>query len=204
MLTDPAFAGRICQRKVIHEDLHPAIFDPEVWESVQAKLKAETVKVRGRDTAASPCCSQLVGKLFDDGGDRLTPSHGKTRNRIRHRFHVSHRLIARSDERDLTGGRLDTQMLEDLIVRIALRHRCGAAFPAAAIIDTTASGLIGSHGRVVERVGDDVGQEAMARSVADRIARIDLAPGRIGVRVSFDRASCRTASSRTSAPSIWK
>jgi DNA invertase Pin-like site-specific DNA recombinase len=187
MLTNPVFAGRIRHRKVIHEGQHPAIIDPGVWEAVQEQLKAEAAKTRGKDTAASPYRSLLVGKLFDETGDRLTPSHGKTRSGIRHRYYVSHRLVARSGEKDVTGWRLNAQMLEELTVRIAVRHLGAAAFPAAAIIDATADELIAAHGRVVERIGEDIQDDIRARSVADLIARIDLAPGQIGI--AFDPAA---------------
>ena len=184
MLTNPVFAGRIRHRKVIHEGQHPAIIDPKVWEAVQAKLKAEAAKARGKDTAGSSFRSLLTGKVFDETGDRLTPSHGRTRNGIRHRYYVSHRLIARSGETDVTGWRLNAQMLEDLAVRIAVRHLGAATFAAAAIMDATADELLTARSRMAERIGDDIPSDARARAFADLIARIDLAPGQIGI--AFD------------------
>ena len=184
MLTNPIFAGRIRHRKVIHDGQHPSIIDPEVWEAVQEKLKAEAAKARGKDTTGSAFRSLLTGKVFDETGDRLTPSHGRTRNGIRHRYYVSHRLIAQSGEKDVTGWRLNAQMLEDLTVRIAARHLGAASFAAAAILDPTADELIAAHGRLVERTGDDAVQDVRARSVADLVTRIDLSPGQIGI--AFD------------------
>ncbi len=187
MLTNPVFAGRIRHRKVIHDGQHPAIIAPEVWEAVQARLKAGAAKTRGRDTAGSSFRSLLTGRIFDETGDRLTPSHGATRNGIRHRYYVSHRLIARSGEKDVTGWRLNAQMLEELTTRIAVRHLGAATFAAAAIMDATADELIAAHGRAVERIGDDTPSDLRARCVVDLIARIDLAPGQIGI--AFDPAA---------------
>ena len=148
---------------------------------VQDKLKSEAAKARGRDAAGSSFRSLLTGKLFDETGDRLTPSHGKTRNGIRHRYYVSHRLIAQSGEKDVTGWRLNAQMLEDLTVRIAVRYLGAATVPAAAIMDATANELIATRGRSAARIGDDIPSDLRARSVADLIARIDLARGQIAV-----------------------
>lgn len=47
--------------------------------------------------------SLLVGKMFDETGDRLTPSHANKKGR-RYRYYVSNRLIARSGEREVSGG----------------------------------------------------------------------------------------------------
>ncbi len=43
--------------------------------------------------------SALVGKVFDEVGDRLTPSHANKKGR-RYRYYISNRLISRTGERD--------------------------------------------------------------------------------------------------------
>lgn len=125
---------RICPRPI---RLSPATRRGSVWAVVQDKLKSEAAKAQGKDTTGSSFRSLLTGKVFEETGDRLTPSHGQTRNGIRHRYYVSHRLIARSGEKDVTRWRLNAQMLEDLTIRIAVRHLGAASFAAAAILDAT-------------------------------------------------------------------
>jgi DNA invertase Pin-like site-specific DNA recombinase len=181
LLTNPVVAGRIRHRKVIHDGQHPAIIDPQVWEAVQSKLKADTTKKRGKDTAGSSFRSLLTGKVFDETGNRLTPSHGRTDNGIRHRYYVSNRLIARSGEKDITGWRLNAQMLEDLVVRIAVTHLGTATFIAATITDTTADELLAARGRMAERLGEEALNDVRARTVADLIDRVDLSPGNLAI-----------------------
>lgn len=53
----------------------------------------------------------LCGKLFDETGDRLRPSHTKTRPGKRLRNYISHRLIAKSGEKDLNGWQLPAPMI---------------------------------------------------------------------------------------------
>ncbi|MCY1128625.1 recombinase family protein [Frigidibacter sp. RF13] len=181
LLTNPVFAGRIRHRNEVHEGQHPAIIDPTTWETVQDRLKSDAAKARSRDTGGSSFRSLLTGRLFDETGDRLTPSHGKARSGVRHRYYVSHRLIAQSGEADVTGWRLNAQMLEELTVRIAVRHLGDASVLAAILLDATTDELLGARGRIVERIGDDLPPDVRARAVADLIARVDLAPGRLGI-----------------------
>ena len=187
LLTNPVFAGRIRHRKVIHEGQHPAIIDPELWDAVQKRLTAEAAKARGKETAASSFRSPLTGKVFDETGDRLTPSHGRTRNGIRHRYYVSHRLIAQSGEKDVTGWRLCAQMLEDVVVRVASVHLTDPGLAAKAILDVTAGEAIVARGRIADCAGNEAADTHRARSIADIISRIDIAPGLMSVR--FDLAA---------------
>ena len=54
----------------------------------------------------------LCGKVFDETGDRLTPSHTKTKAGVRLRYYVSHRLIKHSGQANLDGWRLPAEELE--------------------------------------------------------------------------------------------
>jgi site-specific DNA recombinase len=65
--------------------------------------------------------SLLCGKLFDETGDRLTLSHTKTRLGKRLRYYISHRLIAKSGEKNLDGWRLPTPELEAQVAALTLR-----------------------------------------------------------------------------------
>ena len=64
-----------------------------LWDAVQAQLQAGAAKPRRRTTKGRAALSPLAGKLFDETGDRLTPSHTKKKNGQRLRYYVSRRLI---------------------------------------------------------------------------------------------------------------
>jgi hypothetical protein len=55
--------------------------------------------------------SPLVGKVFDETGDHLTPSHANKKGR-RYRYYISNRLIARSGEVDYDEGEVDSECSE--------------------------------------------------------------------------------------------
>ena len=81
ILTNPLYAGRIRHKGQVHEGQHPAIIDPDLWDAVQAQLTEEARKPRARKAAGTR--SLLCGKLFDETGDRLTPSHSEDPGRGR-------------------------------------------------------------------------------------------------------------------------
>lgn len=123
ILTNPVYAGRIRHRSQIHEGQHPSIIDPATWDRVQQKLQEEAARKRGKanSTAASP--SFLVGKLFDEEGDRLTPTHAQKQGR-RYRYYVSRRLIekAAKDIMSPNGWRIPGPALEVGIADRIIAH----------------------------------------------------------------------------------
>jgi hypothetical protein len=58
--------------------------------------------------------SLLSGLLYDETGDRLSPSHA-IKNGIRYRYYVSQRLM-QARRKDATGWRLPAKALEDVVV----------------------------------------------------------------------------------------
>ena len=75
ILRNPVYAGRIRHKGQVYDGQHPAIIDPEVWEGVQNALAVAAARARGTKRQAAR--SSLAGKLFDETGDRLTPSHSR-------------------------------------------------------------------------------------------------------------------------------
>ncbi|WP_170763693.1 recombinase family protein [Ruegeria lacuscaerulensis] len=75
LLSNPIYAGRIRHKGQVFEGQHPAIIDPEVWSHVQQLLTDGAARERGVKQKAKQ--SVLAGKLFDETGDRLTPSHSR-------------------------------------------------------------------------------------------------------------------------------
>ena len=77
---------------------------------------------KGRARATSQKRSLLCGKIFDETGDRLTPSHTKTKAGVRLRYYVSHRLIKNSGEANKNGWRLPAEELEQKVAYVVRRH----------------------------------------------------------------------------------
>jgi site-specific DNA recombinase len=64
--------------------------------------------------------SSLATKLFDDEGERLTPSHAIKGTR-RYRYYVSHKLIEGKADRTHRGWRLPAAHIEQVVADAARR-----------------------------------------------------------------------------------
>src|SRR5271163_632448 len=87
ILSNPIYVGRIAHKGQAHEGLHKPIVPQELWDQVQQRLsdrhKAQVAK--GTRQASEVL---LAGKLFDDRGNRMSPSWA-TKGSKRWRYYVS-------------------------------------------------------------------------------------------------------------------
>lgn len=115
LLCNPIYIGEIRHKDQRFPGRHAPIVDREIWDRVQGLLErgSQTVRGRGRKSGER---SPLTGKLFDETGDRLTPSYTKKKER-QIRYFVSNRLVDRSSTRtpDATGWRLPATQLEEAV-----------------------------------------------------------------------------------------
>lgn len=143
LLRNPVYCGKIRHKEKIWPGLHEAVVSDALWESVQAQLEASGNRPRskGENPAAKKIQTQqawLTGKLRDETGNRLTPTH-TTRNGRRLRYYVSNRLI--SGGTDPSGWRLPAPALEQTITGIVKDHLIKAATFHSVQISPDASSL---------------------------------------------------------------
>jgi hypothetical protein len=112
ILINPIYIGKIKHKTEVYEGLHEAIIEQDQFDRVQDQLKAKSVIKRGKHPSRGPS-AYLVGKVFDETGDRLTPSKSKKSSGSVIRYYYSNRLI--SGGADPTGWRLRADMLERLL-----------------------------------------------------------------------------------------
>lgn len=179
ILTNPLYAGRIRHRKMVHEGQHPEIIDPDRWEQIQQCLQQGAA--RTRNAAASKRVSQLCGKLFDETGDRLTPSHSKTKTGKRLRYYVSHRLIAKSGVPNQEGWRLPAPELEEQVAAMTYKMLATPAAVSRLVSDLTADAI----GRKTSNLSDWL-QQAKPSDILRLVETITVFPGQLKLR--FDVA----------------
>lgn len=128
MLTNPIYKGDIRHTDKTYPGQHEAIVSAQLWEKVQNKLQEVSAKARGRGThlnaSTLPTHGILKGKLFDETGDRLTPSHTKSIGKY-HRYYVSNRLI--SGGKDPSAWRIPADQLEHCITSAVANHIASTA-----------------------------------------------------------------------------
>jgi DNA invertase Pin-like site-specific DNA recombinase len=116
LLSSPIYIGQVPHKGERYEGQHPAIIDLETWDAVQKRL-AEQAPARARK-GVSEHPSPLRGKLFDESGAALTPSHAVKGGR-RYRYYVSRRRGQEATSSDRAavgrGWRLPAQEIERLV-----------------------------------------------------------------------------------------
>jgi site-specific DNA recombinase len=85
------YIAEVVYRGDIHAGEHAPIIDRSTFDAVEAKL-AENVRARRLRVSNSPAI--LMGRIFDDRGNRMTPSHSN-KDGVRHRYYVSHAMLQR-------------------------------------------------------------------------------------------------------------
>ena len=186
ILTNPLYAGRIRHRDKVYDGQHPAIIDPERWDRIQHQLQDGATRQRGKASARRR--SLLCGKIFDETGDRLTPSHAKTRNGTRLRYYISHRLAKQSGDTHPGAWRLPAQELE---TRIADLVRATLSRPGflASLLAGAAADVIAGASSPLSALSEDNSPEGLLTFVG----RIDIAPGILTLKLSAGTIAERLA-----------
>jgi DNA invertase Pin-like site-specific DNA recombinase len=90
ILQNRIYLGEIEHRGQVYQGEHDGIVPRELWERVQAQLRANNNAHQNGLRAAMP--SLLVGLLYDGRGNRFTPAHA-VKNGKRYRYYVSQAAI---------------------------------------------------------------------------------------------------------------
>ena len=175
LLSNPLYVGRIAHRGKIYDGQHPAIIDPETWEGVQAKLAVNARERFSGVRASAP--SPLMGKLFDETGASLTPTHAVKSGR-RYRYYVSRDLITRSDTDTHTNRwRLPAGEIE----RIVKKALADLLTDRAALTHAARESEIS-----VDRIPGLLGAAACWRGEGlDLVGRVELGTDEIGINLSL-------------------
>jgi hypothetical protein len=113
MLQNRIYRGEITHKGNAYPAEHQPIVDEVLWDQVQAILAENRVdRATGAD-AKKP--SLLTGLIFDESGERLTPSHAVKKG-TRYRYYVSRSLIVGTGKDKSTGRRIPAANLETLVI----------------------------------------------------------------------------------------
>jgi site-specific DNA recombinase len=97
---------------------HAAIVDRTTFEQVQRLLRSKSASRMVHRTASD---ALLKGKLYDDRGNRMSPSFS-TNKGVRYRFYVSSALLRGRKAEVGSVGRLAAQAIEDVVVQAVRNH----------------------------------------------------------------------------------
>lgn len=179
ILANPLYAGRIRHKDKVHDGQHPAIIAPDLWQQAQDRLSGDAARDRGKGNATSG--SPLAGKLYDETGDRLTPSHTQKNGR-RLRYYISRRLVTERRKDHPDAWRLPARGLEAGLAGILRDHLMKLAVLTELVDDISASEIPDLQARlhhIVNGCAPDQGAELWA----PLLRRADISQGRILLRL---------------------
>ncbi|AWC21317.1 DNA-invertase hin [Aminobacter sp. MSH1] len=111
LLSNQVFIGKLRHHQRYFDGEHKPIIDCQTFADVQSLLVNQAQRRRGTSDTADT--HLLTGILFDEAGDRLSPTHA-TKGGKRYRYYISNRLkVARS--KDDGGWRVPATEIERLV-----------------------------------------------------------------------------------------
>ncbi len=116
LLKNRTYLGEITHRDQSYPGRHPALLSPELFDQVQAQLKANAA-VRQVRSSRVTVTAPLTGLIVDAQGRRMSPSFGYGKDGRRYRYYVCAEL-QRSERKPKTGevGRVPGPPLEALVL----------------------------------------------------------------------------------------
>src|SRR6202011_1990530 len=153
LLSNPIYIGEIRHKGVRHPGLHEPVVDRELWEKTQRLLRSRAVRGGSRTKAVA---SPLMGRLVDESGQSLTPSHAVKGER-RYRYYVSRSLIKGTAGSAIRGWRLPAPEIERTVAASACqilsdRTRIAADAHAVGLVDTRLPSLFSAAAAWRERL----------------------------------------------------
>ncbi|WP_019197722.1 recombinase family protein [Afipia birgiae] len=140
LLNNRIYVGQVSHKGKWHPGEHTPIIDAKLFDAVQMRLSANKVIRKNRRSESG---ALLMGKLFDDRDNRMSPSYS-TKKGVRYRFYVSAALLRGRKAAAGSLSRISAMELEATVLQ-AVRMECGRPDP----IVTPDAELIEIH---VERV----------------------------------------------------
>ena len=194
VLQNRTYRGEATHKGNAYPGEHEAIIDKPLWDEVQATLAANRVERTARSN--SKAGSLLVGLLFDEAGERLSPTW-TVKKGTRYRYYVSASLMrghrkSRSTRRRIPAGDLENVVIERLRAFLSSRAELLDAF------DGQSLGR-GEQGHIIERasqIAEELGQipERNRATIATLVRRIEVAADNLKIDLSQNRLIALLAS----------
>jgi site-specific DNA recombinase len=125
LLRNRFYIGEVDFRGEILPGAQPAILDRKLFEAVQRKLDEQRTNHSTKRAASE---SLLIGRIFDDRGNRMTPTQTRKSGR-RYRYYFSSSLIQGQPEKAGSVRRVPAPEVEALVID-AVRKRLKVSMPS--------------------------------------------------------------------------
>jgi DNA invertase Pin-like site-specific DNA recombinase len=188
LLSNPIYIGEIRHKGIRHPGLHEPIVERELWEKTHLLLRSQAVRGGSRTKAVA---SPLMGRLFDESGQSLTPSHAVKGER-RYRYYVSRNLIKGTADSGGRGWRLPAPEIERTVAASAgqiLSDRIGIATAASGLAENRLPAIFAAAEGWRDRLQSELEAGAALSALVDRVELSET-----GIRLSLKVPIAETAS----------
>src|SRR5215204_6103780 len=111
ILSNPIYIGQLSHRGKTYDGQHPAIVEQATWDNAQARLASHAHRRACRQLASAHL---LMGRIQDDRGHAMTPTHAQKGSR-RYRYYVSQAVLQGKPERG-SIARVPAPEIEALVI----------------------------------------------------------------------------------------
>jgi hypothetical protein len=115
ILKNRFYIGDVAYRGEIHKGEHAPILERELFDAVQAKLAERAVRRKIR-RSRSPAL--LSGRIFDDRGNPMSPSHANKKG-VRYRYYVSQAILQNRKSEVGSVSRVSGPDIETIVIEAA-------------------------------------------------------------------------------------
>ena len=186
LLSNPIYIGRIAHKGQVHEGQHRPIVERILWDRVQQRLQDHAAIVKTRRVTQSSD-ALLVGKLFDDRGNRMSPSWA-TKGPKRWRYYVSQAALQGEKAKAGSVARVPALEIESRVVEALGKIEPGSSSGAGAVDDDQLEKSPLSTDR-----GDPISdRHAAIRALVDRVTL-----GRTTIRVALSEHAAADGDAKT-------
>jgi len=118
LLRNRFYIGEVGFKGEVLKGEQPAILDKDLFEAVQAKLNDQVNNHKAKWTKSE---GLLIGRLFDDRGNRMSPSHAR-KGHVKYRYYLSSALLQGTAARAGSVRRVPASAIEALVVKSVRDH----------------------------------------------------------------------------------
>jgi DNA invertase Pin-like site-specific DNA recombinase len=160
LLRNRFYIGEVAFKGEILPGEQTPIIDRRLFESVQAKLDQQ---ITNHKTARSRSGALLTGKIFDDRGQRMTPTHA-TKGAVRYRYYTSSVLVQGQPAKAGSIARVPGPEIESIVVGAVRKHlSLSADIDAAAVIQNNVLRVEVHLGKLLIQLANPPASAAIAK-----------------------------------------
>jgi DNA invertase Pin-like site-specific DNA recombinase len=118
LLRNRFYTGEVMFKGEVLAGEQPAILDRNLFDAVQAKLTEQT---NSHNVARTKSEALLLGRIYDDRGQRMSPSHARRRG-IKYRYYLSSALLQGRPKQAGTVSRVPAAEVEAVVAQAVREH----------------------------------------------------------------------------------